>query len=202
MAGYRIASNSFINATTFNTQATRPDSGQRDVIEARNQAEGHRVKLGVGRNTSTTFPKFVAGEILQESIDHFLKLVEPSQNPDFVAQGGFDPTSMKTFDDLTNPASTTIIIQRDKPNIGEGPNLKTLDINSVVEGNIDAIDEQITSNVDKNSGFGWYDESHETTKIGSYFKNKYQYGTQTAEGDNGLVIKGERVDTNAINYDQ
>jgi len=196
MAGYN-GRTSQSNATTSNDQIIR----QRAAINVRT-AQGlgeeeinNQTKAGYGiaKSQSALFSGPTPEEIISGSFGLFLDDVEASNNPDFHTK--FSPSDMQTF----NQIKVNAPIPNDSPAIGSGPNLKALDIDDVIKGSLptEAIP-NVGNGLEGSRGFGWQDSKHTTTTIGSYLKNKYSVDSTDASE---TVIKGERVDVDAINYE-
>tara|TARA_A200000159_G_C7311743_1_gene334940 strand:- start:771 stop:1376 length:606 start_codon:yes stop_codon:yes gene_type:complete len=191
MAGYNKRE---VNATMVNPQAIRQRSAINSTSgfgladdQLNNQQAMH---LGIARSQSDLFPLFPE---LSDSIDVFLKAVEASSNPDFASK--FSPATMKSFNEITEEPQDDAV-QKDSPAIGLGPNLKVQSIDNVISGNIESI-ANISTNLEGKRGFGWNSEKHSSEKIGSYFKDNYN-----SNDEESIVIKGERIDTSSIDYEQ
>ena len=204
MAGYNgrpgnaAGTNEFINATAFNSQITR----QRDEYILKNQTSApNHLSLGVSSDsTQTLFSSFVPEEIMVNADLNFLEgSVSASDNPDFTSEQNIE--TFKNFNTIKSEAELTKEDDApDGPGIGIGPKLSTNDIDAAMNGTLSGSFE--SNGNDRGRGFGWYSESHETTTIGSYFTNRYDFGIdRPADGDE-LAIKGERIDTRLIDYKQ
>lgn len=198
MAGYNgrpgnaAGTNEFINATAFNSQILR----QRDEYTGNTNSS-----LGVSSDsTQALFSSFVPEEIMAKADFNFLEgSVSASENPDFTSEQNIQ--TFKNFNTIKSEAELTVEDDApDGPGIGIGPKLSTNDIDAAMNGTLSGSFE--SNGNDRGRGFGWYSESHETTTIGSYFNNRYDFGRgRRADGDE-LVIKGERINTRLIDYKQ
>jgi hypothetical protein len=192
MAGYNGRTQS--NATTTNAQIQR----QREAYQARN--ENTNSARGVAReNLLALFPGFEADTIIEKSFDKFLTKVEASSNPDFSSEveTNLFKSNNKIIGDATAARDDYAV---DKPSVGSGPNLKSLDIDSVILGNT-AAEENVTSNLPGGRGFGVSDPSDKGLTMGNYLKKRYSIDDNDAELK---VIKGERssADEDPYDYDQ
>ena len=192
MAGYNGRS---ANATMDNPQAKRQRAAINKTSElglSEEQLSGETaMSLGIARSQKPLFPDFPE---ISDSIGVFLEAIGGSENPDFT--DAFDPTAMKSFDEITAEPQPDAA-QKDSPAIGLGPNLKVQDIDKVIEGTIEE-EANISTDLEGKRGFGWNSDDHSSVRIGSYFKDNY--GPADAEAN--TVLKGERIDTLAINYEQ
>ena len=188
---------SYRNATAVNSQIVT----QRDAYAERMRGSGNSA-LGLPReNLSEIFTQFNGPGLMAASYGVFLESLGQDENPDF-ARG----QNIKTFQSFhkTKEANKLLAddedILHDNPVIGSGPNLRVQDIDDVIDGNI-VQTSQITSSLDGNRGFGWYDKNAaEKTTFGNYFKRRYSTTEQDARPS--LVILGERVDVDAVDYSE
>ena len=176
MAGYKTPDDLFVNATTKNDQIVR----QRESYQQKNLDSSSRAKLGIGTNTSSTFPKFKPNEIFEKScqvftdLDSITNTVSGDQrqgNPDFQKDVALDSrgASDNLFGDLANA--------KDLPN-KKGPNIVVPDIDKLNSGSIETTaTEPVGGEHDKSRGFGWSDDRNEegadSAVIGSYFSKHY-----------------------------
>ena len=198
MAGYNgrpgnaAGTNEFINATAFNSQ----------ILRQRNEYTGDtNSSLGVSSaSTQALFSSFVPEEIMAKADLNFLEgSVSASENPDFTSEQNIQ--TFKNFDTIKSEAVLTVEEDApDGPGIGIGPKLSTNDIDAAMNGTLSGSFE--SNGNDRGRGFGWYSESHETTTIGSYFTNRYDFGIDRPADSDELAIKGERIDTRLIDYKQ
>lgn len=189
MAGYKTPDGLFVNATTQNDQIER----QRESYEQKNLDSSSRAKLGIGTNTSSTFPKFKPDEIFEKSCQVFTELDSITNNqrqgnPDFQKDVALDSrgASDNLFSDLENA--------EDLPN-KKGPNIVVPDIDKLNSGSIETTaSEPVGGEHDKSRGFGWSDDRNEegtsSAVIGSYFSKHYN---ATAISQNPPVL-GEAND--------
>lgn len=198
MAGYNgrpgnaAGTNEFINATAFNSQ----------ILRQRNEYTGDtNSSLGVSSaSTQALFSSFVPEEIMAKADLNFLEgSVSASENPDFTSEQNIQ--TFKNFDTIKSEAVLTVEDDApDGPGIGIGPKLSTNDIDAAMNGTLSGSFE--SNGNDRGRGFGWYSESHETTTIGSYFTNRYDFGIDRPADSDELAIKGERINTRLIDYKQ
>ncbi len=201
MAGYKAPDDQFINATTKNDQIQK----QRDAYTSRPQ---NAVKiLGIGADTSITFPGFNADEILAASFNEVKKLDDLSNDsPDSYGNPDWSGTvNMNNVDALT--MYDKVEEAEDKPGL-KGPNLAPPDLDKLIEGAIEAgSSETIGEDFVKNRGFGWRDDRNnpgtERATIGKYFSKHYSYSENPRSS---LTVFGESKNTednsDVINYDQ
>ena len=200
MAGYNgrpgntANSNVFINATAFNSQITR---------QRAEYAGDTNSSLGISSDsTQALFSSFVPEEIMAKADFNFLEgSVSASENPDFTSEQNIQ--TFKNFNTIIAEASGSVEVDApDGPGIGIGPKLSTNNIDAAMNGTLTTEESFNDNGNHRQRGFGWYSESHETTTMGSYFTNRYDFGFGRPADSNEIAIKGERVDVDLIDYNQ
>lgn len=159
--------------------------------------------MGISRDQSTAiFTGFDGQKIMEDSFKEFLKNVAASDNPDFAEE--FKPGLFQSNQTIIDAAAGQLDDDaKDSPSIGLGPNLKAQDIDRVIEGSVDVID-NVKPNLPGGRGFGITDPDDKGLTMGNYFKKRYSV---TDRDDEKIeVVKGERAsveeDGDPYNYEQ
>lgn len=202
MAGYKTPDGLFVNATTQNDQIVR----QRESYQQKNLDNSSRAELGIGTNTSSTFPKFKPNEIFAKSCDVFSELDSITNtasgdqrqgNPDFQKDVALD--SRGASDNLFSEVENA----KDLPN-KKGPNIVVPDIDKLNSGSIETTaTEAVGGEHDKSRGFGWSDdrnnEGEQSSVIGSYFSKHYN-ATGTSQNPPTLGEANDQGSNDPIDY--
>ena len=207
--GFTDDNETYVNATAFNSQI----ASQREELKSRHQSQSpaHSTALGVSNdNTQELFSSFNPQSIMTQARLKTLVNITTSENPDF--RSDFNPSVFKSL--KGSDASKAIIynglntITNDGAKIGVGPNLSSQSMSSASSGVLDIGNPTTNPNYEFSgihnegygTGFGWFREDLEKTRIGGYLSAKYRFDSDS-EGRNA-TIQGERRDTNAIDYVQ
>ena len=222
MAGYRTIGglrppgSQYINATAYNSQI-KEQRFQLSNTFGSNLTDielGVSGSLGCAKEVTGFFSKFNPLEIMQKANDEFGNMTynglnDNNLNPDF--RGDVSLTRFKNFEDIM--AETTQ--PEDRPGIGTGPNLNSpgssADLDLALSGQLvrdenEGFNDEMRAN-ERGRGYGWRSDRHKSESIGSYLSDGYVFFDGDSVSEPGRPTpatprQGERIDTNAIAYDQ
>ena len=224
MAGYRTLDslippdNEYVNATAYNSQIKEQRFQLTNTFgNSLNRSElATSGSLGCAKEVNGFFSQFNSREIMQKANDEFgnisyngLNTDGTNLNPDF--RGEVALTRFKSFNDIMDEAPQP----EDKPGIGIGPNLNSPgsseDLDLALSGQLtrqesEGFNDEMSAN-NRGRGYGWRSDRHKSSTIGNYLQRSYVFysgdPTTTRLGqENTDPRQGERIDTNAIAYDQ
>jgi len=204
MAGYngRTAQS---NATAVNSQIIK----QRKSVNVTNGTSlapedldaGTVSGMGISRNQSLNmFTDFNGQQIMNDSYAVFLANVDASSNPDFPVE--FDPDLFRSHNRIIELANLEREDEAvDNPTLGLGPNLKAQNIDNVISGDIQRVD-NVSPDLPGGRGFGITDPNDAGLTMGSYFKNRYSVSSDPAAPEPPReAVKGERASAPEDPYD-